>query len=394
MLDNYYKKVRLISLFLSALIILNYIVMFINYNKLFSVIIVSLYLFLLLFFFLLKIKDSITFKLTLVILGIIAAGSPPIDWDSWAIWLFHAKRIFIEENFFITLNNYTTLHNSYPLIVPSFMVSFSNFIQGWNLILPKFSIFLLYIPPLIYANAILNKKFTLILLISTVLVFNKFLFNGYIDGLVAIYFSLSVYLLNELFFEKKKDDIDYLILYCFLIILSLLKNEGFVLVLIILSLIPIKNFIDKKLIIEIDRKFFLYMSVLPYISWKLISIINGVEIDVINGVNFERINNVHIIIESFFKIFKSLLLNYQFFISFSILLLSFYFCKYKKLLNITLYCVLIYTIVLICVYAVTPYDLEWHLNTSSGRVMMSLHYIMILSSIFSFYKNNKLKEAG
>ena len=259
MLNNYKENIKLISLLLSSLIILNYLIMFINYNKSLSIIIISIYLLLITFYFFLKINDSIIFKLTLIILGIISIGSPPVEWDAWAIWLFHAKRIYIEENFFITLDGYANLQNSYPLIAPSFMVSFSNLIHGWNLFLTKFSLYLLFIPPLIYANSAFNKKLHLILLIFTILIIGRFLFNGYIDGLIAIYFSFSIYIFYELIFEKKKNLTDYLILFCFLIILSLLKNEGFVLVLIILSLLLIENLNNKNKFI-IDKNFF-FMSV-------------------------------------------------------------------------------------------------------------------------------------
>ena len=387
MLTTYKKKIKLISLLLSSLIIMNYIIMFIHYNKFLSTIIAASYLLLIMLFFFLKINESAIFKLTLLMLGIIAAGSPPVDWDTWAIWLFHAKRIFIEENFFVTLNNYTNLHNSYPLIAPSFMASFGNLIQGWNLLLPKFSIYLLYIPPLIYANSIFNNKFNLILLLITNLIINKFLFNGYIDGLIAIYFSFCVYLIYELIFEEKKDIVDFLILYFFLTILSLLKNEGFVLVLIILSLLFIKNFIDKKKVGKIDKNFFLYLSIFPYLLWKLVSIINGIGTDVVSDAKFERIINYDILMDSILMIFESLFLNFQSLMSFLVLVISFYFCKDKKLLYVTLYCIVIYMLILISIYFITPHDLSWHLNTSGARVMMAIHYVVFLSSLISFNKN-------
>ena len=263
MLTDYSKNTKLISLLLSSLIILNYLSMFFFYNKAISAIFAFTYLSLVFIFFL-KIHISTIYKLSLIFLAIIAAGTPPIDWDSWAIWLFHAKRIFIEENFFITLNDYANIHNDYPLIVPSFMVSFSNLINGWNLILPKFSIFLLYLPPLIFAEAVFNKKINLLVLIFTILNFNVFLFNGYIDGLVAIYFSFSVYLLFKIFFEEKENVIDYIILCCFLTILSILKNEGFVLVLIILSLLIFKNLFNTKKIITLNSHILIYLSLKKY----------------------------------------------------------------------------------------------------------------------------------
>ena len=120
-------------------------------------IIVPIYVLTLIIFFIIQPTKHIVFKLSLIFLILIAAGSPLTRWDAWAIWLFHAKRIFIEENFFITLNNYTNLHNDYPLMMPSFAVSFAQFLNGWNIIFPKISIFFLYMPPLIYSLKIFDK---------------------------------------------------------------------------------------------------------------------------------------------------------------------------------------------------------------------------------------------
>jgi len=389
MLTDYSKNTKLISLLLSSLIILNYLSMFFFYNKVISAIFAFTYLSLVFIFFL-KIHISTIYKLSLIFLAIIAAGTPPIDWDSWAIWLFHAKRIFIEENFFITLNDYANIHNDYPLIVPSFMVSFSNLINGWNLILPKFSIFLLYLPPLIFAEAAFNKKVNLLVLIFTTLNFNVFLFNGYIDGLVAIYFSFSVYLLFKIFFEEKENVIEYIILCCFLTILSVLKNEGFVLVLIILSLLIFKNLFNKKKIIKLNRHILIYLSLIPYILWRFVSTYNGVQTDLFDSANFERIVSYSIFIKTFYIIIQNLFFNINTLLSIILLLLSFYFCKNKRLLNITVYCSLVYILILFTIYTVTPHNLEWHLNTSSDRVLMSLHYLIFLSSLLSFNKILKI----
>ena len=37
-------------------------------------------------------------KATIIIYSIISLGSPLIEWDARGIWLFHAKRIFFDEN--------------------------------------------------------------------------------------------------------------------------------------------------------------------------------------------------------------------------------------------------------------------------------------------------------
>ena len=64
-------------------------------------------------------KVSKQFPLILFLLfGIIftlGLGSP--SWDARSIWLFHAKRIFLENNLYAQLDNYAPWsHNDYPVI--------------------------------------------------------------------------------------------------------------------------------------------------------------------------------------------------------------------------------------------------------------------------------------
>ena len=128
--------------------------------------------------------------------------------------------------------------------------------------------------------------------------------------------------------------------------------------------------------------------------WKLITILNGIETDVLIDAKFERIKSYDILINSLFLIFKILFFNFQSLISILVLVISFYFCKDKKLLNVTLYCVLFYILVLILVYLGSSYELNWHLITSGPRVMMSIHYIVFLSSIAGLYKNYRFAYRG
>ena len=130
----------------------------------------------------------------------------------------------------------------------------------------------------------------------------------------------------------------------------------------------------------------IYLSLIPYILWRFVSTYNGVQTDLFDGVNFERIVSYSIFIKTLYIIFQNLFFNINTLLSIILLLLSFYFCKNKMLLNITVCCSLVYILILVTIYTVTPHNLEWHLNTSSDRVLMSLHYLIFLSSLLSFNK--------
>ena len=94
MLSKKYINLDLITLTLSLLIVFNYLIMFLFYNEYIGKIIFPSYVILLLFFFIYNPLKFVFFKLSLLLLILISAGSPLTGWDAWAIWSFHAKRIF------------------------------------------------------------------------------------------------------------------------------------------------------------------------------------------------------------------------------------------------------------------------------------------------------------
>jgi hypothetical protein len=378
------NKSRLIPVILVLLIIINYMIVLLYYNKFLISFTAILYLIIVILFFI-TINCSLTFKFSLICIGIISAGHTPIDWDAWAIWLFHGNRIFIEENLFSVLDNYANIHNSYPMIAPSFMASYASLIGGWNTILPKFSIFLLYLPPFLYANYFFGKKFNVLFLLITIFTFQSLLYNGYLDGLVATYFGFSTVIYYKIFFKKEEIEIlDFTILLSFLIVLSLMKNEGFVLTVIILSTLfyRIKNF--KK------KYFLLFLTLIPYITWKFITIKYGLKTDLFEDLNIVRFETFKELISSIILILKFLLFNEKFLISF--FLFGFFFLKAhdRTIFYIGGYCSTVYLLVLIFVYLISPHDLNWHLQTSGVRVSSSIYYLLILCTL-TFLTDNKNK---
>ena len=115
------SKIEIVVSILSLLILLNYFVMFISYNSYFIKTIFSLYILTILFFFVYKPLNFFHLKITLIVLMIIVLGNPTYAWDAWAIWLFHAKRIFLEQSITAQLDQYALWsHNDYPVIAPAF----------------------------------------------------------------------------------------------------------------------------------------------------------------------------------------------------------------------------------------------------------------------------------
>ena len=275
--------IEIVVSILVLLILLNYFIMFISYNEYVIKLIFSLYIFTILVFFVYKPLNFFHLKITLIILMIIVLGNPTYSWDAWAIWLFHAKRIFFEQSIIAQLDGYAmSAHNDYPVIAPTFAASLATLVGGWNNIFPKLAFLLMSFPPLILSIKIFNVRYHLLFLILVLFILNLYLINGYVDGLVAIYFSFSSCLVYDIFVNKQNSFYYLLITFCFFIILSLLKNEGIVMVTILLSIMIIINISKKEILQNYKKIIFLLFSLIPILIWKINCINHNIKNVVIN----------------------------------------------------------------------------------------------------------------
>lgn len=394
MLNNITKffKVETTVLLLSILILLNYLTILINYNNFIIKLVFSVYFLLTVLFFVYKPLNFFCLKLTLILLTLIILGNPTYQWDAWAIWLFKAKRIYFEQSLFVFFDNYAPWsHNDYPLIAPAFAASLGTLIGGWNNIFPKLAFLLMYFPPLILSVKAFDFRYNLLFLIITLALFNLEFILGYMDGLVAIYFTFSAYLINEIFFNNKKSYIYVLITFCFLSILSLLKNEGAVLMVILLSSIIINNLVNKKVIINFDRTIIIFFSLVLFLLWKFLCTQNGIESIFLNKDTLSYSKNLLLNFKSLLLIFKFLILDSRFLVSLLFFLITFYYAKNKKIFYFCIYVSLVYLIVLFYTFLNTPYPLLWHLETASSRIILSLAHVLSFFSLLEIYSNQVKK---
>ncbi len=383
------KRVLKIEIFVSILallILLNYLILFINYNEYVIKLIFSLYIFTILVFFVYKPLNFFHLKITLIILMIIILGNPTYSWDAWAIWLFHAKRIFFEQSIIAQLDEYAMwTHNDYPVIAPTFAASLATLVGGWNNIFPKLAFLLMYFPPLILSIKIFNVRYHLLFLILALFILNLHLINGYVDGLVAIYFSFSSYLVYDIFVNKQNSFYYLLITFCFFVILSLLKNEGIVMVTILLSIMIIINISKKEMLQNYKKIIFLLFSLIPILIWKINCINHNIKNDIINY-NVPNILTDRIFDYNSFKlIFKFLILDTKFILSIIFILIAFYFTKNKKIFYFSLLVGMSYIFSLFMVYLITPYDLTWHLSSSASRIIMSPVFLFSFFGLLQIY---------
>jgi len=394
-----------LSCLISFCIFLNYFFWSVNFNQIIKSINFFTILFFLFYFFIGKeFKNYNYLRLFIISLLALSLGSMTVDWDARSVFGFHAKRIFLDDNLYAGFDKYMPgLMNAYPLLPASLSATLAQIIGHWNEIYPKSTNILVLLPALFVQCSFLKNNKSILLWLMFILLFTaRNLVSGLMDGLVAMYFVTNCLIIYNLFIEehlvygknsveinKNKITLFFSGVFCG-IILSLLKNEGFVIIiLLLLSTFLFKIYLKKK--IRKREIIFAILVLTPMFVWKLLATYNGVYALAIGFNSFDQIILRLSEINSYKLVFRYLLLNEKFIIA----LLIFFFCIYKNFQNNKLVYsfvitnALMYYITLYIVYLSTPYDLSWHLIGSSTRVMPTMVMILIFFSISTFMKKKE-----
>jgi len=390
-IDNFNKKIVLIS---SALILSNFFLLTISVTELFVKINYVLFLSVIVLYYFKNIFDDWYLKIFFLLIILIALGTPAFEWDARSIWLFHAKRIFYENSILSVSDNYASFsHNDYPTLAPAFASSLASLVGYWNEVFPKISFTLMFFPPLLLAGVFFKNTKYLIFLSIVFFIVGKFLLNGWMDGLVAIYFCLSS-LLIYLFFvddsnEYKKENIFYYIGLFFFISLSLLKNEGIVLLSILFFTSFLISLNEKKIIKNKNFYILMLVSFVPIVLWKIFCYSENLGNDYINENTIIYLNTRLYNLENYKLIFYFLLLNEKFLISLTFFIISFWFKWNKKLFIYVSIISVIYILVLSLIYLSTPYDFYFQLNSSAARLIKVISLLMGFFGLYNLsYKKN------
>ena len=154
---------------------------------------------------------------------------PLEDWDARSIWFFHAKMIASAESIGLTAGwDHPSLrfsHADYPNLIPALAAQLSHVLGYWNEYMPKFSLFLVLIPPVFWVFSFWSRSFSFLLL---ALVFpfglKGYLWSGSMDGYVALYAAVSMLLLGRYFVEGRM--LDLMAGISCLAMAGNIKNEG------------------------------------------------------------------------------------------------------------------------------------------------------------------------
>ena len=388
-----------ISIILLLLILNNYFLTSIGFFNIVLKTNIIIFFLTIIYFYLKNFKNNLSLKIYFILILLICLGSTAKGWDLRSLYLFHSKRIFFDQSLYSVADNYAVFsHNDYPLLFHSFSASFAFLIGYWHEVFPKSAYTFIYLPPLIFLSSyILDKKF--IILLSLLIFFiGTHLFLGGMDGAVALYFVTTGYCFFKIFFtkiDKKNSDLFIFTAFLLSVTLSLIKNEGFALLILIFLVTIFLKLFDKE-IPRFSLKFiFLSLSFIPIILWKVFCYKNGVtNTDFTIELIRENLVNRLLVFDSYILFFKYLILsNEKSIIALLFFITSFYLNFNKKLFYFVMLLFFSYLILLLIVYFSTPYELEYHLETSANRVLKSFTFLL---AFFSLYNLNlkSLKETS
>ncbi len=160
-------------------------------------------------------------------------------WDARSIWFFHAKMIFFNQALDEVVGwtdpalGFSLV--AYPKLVPVLAAQFAYLAGFWNEHLPKAALLTMLIPAVLASSAFIRPPglSAIYLLAALFLVAGMWLWNGVIDGYLAVYAALSTLFLGKWFEGSGVRDL-YAGILCLGAITSL-KNEGVLFCLAVLT---------------------------------------------------------------------------------------------------------------------------------------------------------------
>ena len=342
------------------------------------------------YFYLKYFKYNFPLKLYFLLILLICLGEPAINWDLRSIYLFHAKRIFFDDSIYSIVDNYAQFsHNDYPLLVPAFSSSFAFLVGYWHEIFPKSAFTFIYLPPLIFLSSYLNNKKYIIFLSVLIFFIGQYLFNGGADGIVSVYFITCAFCFYYIFFEKnnkKIDSIFYILTVLFCTSLSLIKNEGLALLLVIFTTTVLIKLFEKKMLNSefIKKIIFLSVSFLPMLLWKLFCYKNNIANDYVNANFLDQVLSRISALENYELFFHYFFFsNEKIIIALAIFLISFYVNFNKKLFYYSLLIFFSYLTIILLIHFSTPLDYVHQLETSSFRIVKTFTLLLGFFAVYN-----------
>lgn len=176
---------------------------------------------------------GVVVALTLALVFVVRVFNEPLRaWDARSVWFFHAKIAFFADR--VLTDAYLDpmiewSHPFYPKLNAFWAAAFCAARGTWNEFLPKASVWFLFMPAMLLALGFSRSPTTRLLLLAILFVKpEEYLWNGYMDALLAAYAAIAV--LYGQRWVVQRDPVDAAAVVAAGGVCAGLKNEGVVLV--------------------------------------------------------------------------------------------------------------------------------------------------------------------
>ncbi len=342
-----------------------------------------------------KISDKTTWLIFLVILSPffwMNASEGISHWDARSIWFFHAK-IFYHSNQLdlntLSLPSVKFSHPYYPTLLPFISALLAKGQGFWNEYGPKISLSFFHV--LFYLGlrqcVKLSSKQQLLIFGLSSLYLGGWMWNGYMDGYLAIFTLLSF------FFLKEKQFSHFL---ATALLLPQIKDEGIILAVFLLCLFLIQEKNDLRLHIKQRWKLAAFV-VLPTILWKCLKTYAGLKSYLaLNSESLQRLKERSLSSTDSLDIFRNLYLSEQFIfcvafiIACSLVYKNIWMEIQKNNFKIYIFC-FFYISIFAFVFLTTPMTLMWHISTSVHRLLLPVYTLLIGSTLYTICHSQNSK---
>ena len=342
----------------------------------------------------------------------VTIGMPldPVAWDARSIFFFHSKMIYFNGALNGSIEWLTQpigwSHPAYPKLAASLGALIAQSVGYWNESLPKLSLLLILLPIFYGLAAFFEWSLRYFLLIPTLVlcVAGWWLWNGYMDGFVALFAAIGLLFLIEIQRDFRPEK--FLAVLLSGALAAECKNEGMLisalfLALLSLTLRPLFSSIrwyDLKKYSSIALGLFIALA--PVVIWWRVRKVWGLGNDLSFGpsgvsVAWERFKDPN----STLMILKALFWDRYYFTFFVVLILGYlplaaahsqrHVWKLQKTIGIFF---LGYLAVIYWIFLTTYWLLENHLSLAADRVALVFWATSIVSA-YTFFERS-LKGVG
>jgi hypothetical protein len=324
--------------------------------------------------------------LLLLMFAVPIVAEPISAWDARSIWYFHGKIIYYGralDGAGFSPASIGFSHPDYPKLVPVLAAQLARLAGTWNDYLPKASLLALLVPALLGLFSFWERFRGSFVFLAGLFLFSfqgELLWNGLMDGYLALYAGLSLLFLGR--WLERGERCDAWCAAAFLGVVLNLKNEGSVYAAVVVAgcsgILWFRDKAPRRFSDLVRDRLLLVQAFLPvscFLVWGWKKRSWGLANDLDLGVrSLGRISS-HLAEGGGGMIAKALVVDAGLWKALLLLVLVLAAAKALRVrmpLEVPIFCAvsLCYFLAIFAVYLATPADLAWHLGTSASRTVL------------------------